>query len=64
MTKHFEAELNFPKFRFTEPDRRTTRVCATRQINQTVEKLEEEAIDSRRGIKNKWNSIPAPAMGG
>jgi len=28
-------------------------VYATRQINQTVEKLEEEAIDSQRGIKNK-----------
>jgi len=47
------AEINFPKFRFAEPDRQTTRACAARQINQTVEKLEEEAIDSRRGIKNK-----------
>jgi len=48
------AEINFPKFRFAEPDRRTTtRACAARQINQTIEKLEEEAIDSRRGIKNK-----------
>lgn len=47
------VEINFPKFRFAEPDRRTTRACAARQINQTVEKLEEEAIDSRRGIKNK-----------
>jgi len=53
MTKQFlrVCRVKFSQISFCGTDRR--RVCATRQINQTVEKLEEEVIDSRRGIKNK-----------